>query len=125
MGPCYLYMLVLWRSHRLPSIPNLWALSTFASLNISYKLIPMIDYSPASPSEMDWSKHFPAFVDTQAQALASTTSTSPPAMTKQVEIADIGCGFGGLLVALSPLFPQTLMLGASSSNTLSPSSTPP
>jgi hypothetical protein len=30
-----------------------------------------------------------------------------------VEIADIGCGFGGLLVALSPLFPNTLMLGLS------------
>jgi tRNA G46 methylase TrmB len=33
-------------------------------------------------------------------------------MMKQVEIADIGCGFGGLLVALSPLFPNTLMLGS-------------
>ena len=78
----------------------------------------MTDYSPASPSEMDWSKHFPAFVDVQAQASASATSASPPAMTKQVEIADIGCGFGGLLVALSPFFPQTLMLGACSSHSL-------
>jgi tRNA (guanine-N7-)-methyltransferase len=34
-------------------------------------------------------------------------------MKKQVEIADIGCGFGGLLVALSPLFPDTLMIGSS------------
>jgi tRNA (guanine-N7-)-methyltransferase len=59
---------------------------------------------------MDWSQHFPAFVDTQKQASASPTPTSP-ALTKQVEIADIGCGFGGLLVALSPLFPNTLMLG--------------
>ena len=32
-------------------------------------------------------------------------------MTKQIEIADIGCGFGGLLTALSPLFPETLMIG--------------
>ena len=32
-------------------------------------------------------------------------------MTKQVEFADIGCGFGGLLVALSPVFPDTLMVG--------------
>ena len=24
---------------------------------------------------------------------------------------DVGCGFGGLLVRLSPLFPDTLMLG--------------
>lgn len=28
-----------------------------------------------------------------------------------VEIADIGCGFGGLLVALAPKFPDTLLLG--------------
>jgi tRNA (guanine-N7-)-methyltransferase len=62
---------------------------------------------------MDWSKHFPDFIDTQKQASASPTPTSPPVLTKQVEIADIGCGFGGLLVALSPLFPNTLMLGLS------------
>lgn len=32
-------------------------------------------------------------------------------MTKQVEIADIGCGFGGLLFALSPRLPDELILG--------------
>ena len=30
---------------------------------------------------------------------------------RQVEFADIGCGYGGLLVQLSPMFPNTLMLG--------------
>ncbi|KAK4981690.1 tRNA (guanine-N(7)-)-methyltransferase (tRNA(m7G46)-methyltransferase) [Elasticomyces elasticus] len=30
---------------------------------------------------------------------------------KRVEIADIGCGFGGLLFALAPLMPSTLILG--------------
>ena len=35
-------------------------------------------------------------------------------MARQVEMADIGCGFGGLLVALSPLFPDTLMIGMQS-----------
>jgi len=29
----------------------------------------------------------------------------------EVEFADIGCGYGGLLVQLSPLFPTSLMLG--------------
>lgn len=29
----------------------------------------------------------------------------------RVEFADVGCGYGGLLVALAPLFPNTLMLG--------------
>jgi len=54
---------------------------------------------------MDWTTHYPAFVTSQSENGTSL------AMTREVEIADIGCGFGGLLVALSPLFPDTLMLG--------------
>lgn len=30
---------------------------------------------------------------------------------KMIEFADIGCGYGGLLMRLSPMFPDTLMLG--------------
>lgn len=30
---------------------------------------------------------------------------------KKVTIADVGCGFGGLLFALAPLFPDKLILG--------------
>ncbi|KAI9607236.1 hypothetical protein H4Q26_005753 [Puccinia striiformis f. sp. tritici PST-130] len=30
---------------------------------------------------------------------------------KVVEFADVGCGFGGLLMAMAPLFPEKLMLG--------------
>ncbi|KAH8922612.1 guanine-N(7)--methyltransferase [Atractiella rhizophila] len=52
-----------------------------------------LDY-PSSPSEMDWSPHFPA--------------ASPD---HKVEFADIGCGFGGLLIQLSPIWPNTLILG--------------
>jgi tRNA (guanine-N7-)-methyltransferase len=44
---------------------------------------------------MDWSEFYPAFVGQE----------------KKVEIADIGCGFGGLLFALGPRFPETLILG--------------
>lgn len=44
---------------------------------------------------MDWGSHYPAFV---------TAGKAP-------EFADVGCGFGGLLIALAPLFPETLMLG--------------
>jgi hypothetical protein len=51
--------------------------------------------SPASPDAMDWSEHYPAFAGQE----------------KKVEIADIGCGFGGLLFALGPKFPETLILG--------------
>src|ERR1700712_2347890 len=44
---------------------------------------------------MDWSEYYPV-------------STGEH---KNVEIADIGCGYGGLLFALSPRFPNTLILG--------------
>lgn len=43
---------------------------------------------------MDWSTHYP--------------NMSPDA---KVEFADIGCGFGGLLIALAPLYPDKLILG--------------
>lgn len=36
---------------------------------------------------------------------------SGPGKGKKVEFADIGCGFGGLLISAAPLFPETLMLG--------------
>lgn len=42
---------------------------------------------------MDWTPHYPAHPD------------------KRVTIADIGCGFGGLLFALASLFPDQLLLG--------------
>ena len=48
---------------------------------------------------MDWSSYYPSFVSQLSKG------------DSKVEIADIGCGFGGLLVALSPLFPKTLMIG--------------
>lgn len=44
---------------------------------------------------MDWSEYYPAFKDSD----------------KKIEIADVGCGFGGLLFALAPRFPDTLILG--------------
>ncbi|KAJ3275462.1 hypothetical protein HDV01_000289 [Terramyces sp. JEL0728] len=49
--------------------------------------------SPITPNEYDWSKHYPEMPG------------------KKVEFADIGCGYGGLLVALSPIFPDKLMVG--------------
>ena len=39
--------------------------------------------------------HYPAFAGSE----------------KKPEFADVGCGFGGLLIALAPLYPDTLMLG--------------
>jgi tRNA (guanine-N7-)-methyltransferase len=67
---------------------------------------------------MDWSQHYPAFATSPTQepqnhnpSTKPSNSPSSIALTKQVEIADIGCGFGGLLFALSPKLPSTLILG--------------
>lgn len=56
---------------------------------------------------MDWSAYYPAFVTPDAQ----DGKSQPKPLTKPVTVADIGCGFGGLLVALSPLLPDELILG--------------
>ena len=50
---------------------------------------------------MDWSLHYPELAPRDAEGKSA----------KKVEFADIGCGFGGLLMRLAPLYPATLMLG--------------
>lgn len=55
---------------------------------------------PKSPEAMDWSKLYPNYYDEENKR-----------MLKDVTIADIGCGFGGLLIQLSPEFPEELILG--------------
>ncbi|KAM0723231.1 hypothetical protein Q7P37_001431 [Cladosporium fusiforme] len=77
---------------------------------------------PESPEAMDWSQHYPAYVATTSEqtnpGAAQDPSTSNqivttqhPKMQKLPEVADIGCGFGGLLFALAPKLPNTLLLG--------------
>ena len=56
---------------------------------------------------MDWSSYFPHFV--QERSLEDAAKI--PCLQKDVEIVDIGCGFGGLLVALGPKLPEKLILG--------------
>lgn len=59
---------------------------------------------------MDWSSHYPVFVDADP---SKTNLSGARKLTKDVEVVDIGCGFGGLLVGLAPLLPDTLMAGES------------
>jgi tRNA (guanine-N7-)-methyltransferase len=59
---------------------------------------------PVSPEMMDWSPYYPAYASNRV--LEGT-----PKLSRDVEVADIGCGFGGLLVALAPKLPDTLLLG--------------
>ncbi|KAJ5935404.1 tRNA (guanine-N(7)-)-methyltransferase [Penicillium verhagenii] len=63
---------------------------------------------PRSPNHMDWSSHYPAFID---QDPSHTNLDGNRKLLKDVEVVDIGCGFGGLLVGLAPLLPETLILG--------------
>jgi len=55
---------------------------------------------------MDWRALFPAFYSAKTE-----TEGSVDRKCSKVEFADIGCGYGGLLVDLSPMFPDTLMVG--------------
>jgi len=55
------------------------------------------DY-PISPDLMDWTTLYPKFFQ-------------GPDSNDRVEFLDVGCGYGGLLVELSPLFPEKIMLG--------------
>jgi tRNA G46 methylase TrmB len=74
---------------------------------------------------MDWSSHFPAYVvpdDNPPLAPAESETIEDKAhmirpLIKPVTVADIGCGFGGLLIALSPLLPDDLILGPLSPST--------
>ncbi|CAI5440833.1 unnamed protein product [Caenorhabditis angaria] len=54
-----------------------------------------IEY-PVSPEFMDWEKLYGDYYAKNS---------------RKVEFADVGCGYGGLLMRLSPLFPDVLMVG--------------
>lgn len=56
---------------------------------------------PISPCHVDYSLHYPQLFPSSDQTVHS----------KKIQFADIGCGFGGLLISLSTLFPDTLMIG--------------
>ncbi len=68
---------------------------------------------------MDWSDYYPKFVmhksdaegDDAAKEEHGQGSSVVKRLSKQIEVADIGCGFGGLLFALAPRMPETLLLG--------------
>ncbi|SPO30280.1 probable TRM8 - part of complex required for 7-methylguanosine modification [Ustilago trichophora] len=70
---------------------------------------PFSDHSleyPSQPSEMNWGTIYPSFFDAK-----TGQKKEGYAEGKGVEFADVGCGFGGLLMQLAPQFPDKLMLG--------------
>ena len=80
---------------------------------------PMSDHSfdyPTTPEEMDWSEYYPEFFkpkshDSDSHDDSADLESKKKSAHYQVDFADIGCGFGGLLVSLSSIFPEKLMLG--------------
>eukprot|EP00873_Tetraselmis_striata_P008549 jgi/Tetstr1/428813/TSEL_018800.t1 len=58
---------------------------------------------PTCPAEYDWEAHYPkAFEQHRAKGLPGDPL---------VRFADVGCGFGGLLIKLSEMFPDKLAVG--------------
>jgi len=57
------------------------------------------DY-PSCPENYDWSSLYP-----------NITNEKSNIYNKRVEMLDIGCGYGGLLVTLSPMFTDSIILG--------------
>ncbi|XP_063931595.1 tRNA (guanine-N(7)-)-methyltransferase-like isoform X2 [Zophobas morio] len=73
---------------------------------------PLADHSlefPSCPSKMDWSEHFPLFFTKLGERFNDEENSMKT--KKKVEFADVGCGYGGLLVGLADTFPEVLSLG--------------
>ncbi len=73
---------------------------------------PIADHTfdyPIKPQAMNLHDLYPDFCKPVADDEKHEEESS--AERYKVEFADIGCGYGGLLVSLSPMFPDTLMLG--------------
>ena len=73
--------------------------------------------SPTRPDLLDWSSYYPDFLAPEggfvgAELTAGSASCRTGRLIKDVTVADIGCGFGGLLVALAPKLPDELLLGS-------------
>ena len=65
---------------------DIFLLKLRPSLSLSF-----FDCSPVSPAHMDWRVLFPAFFPENGKGQDASRGSH------QVEFADIGCGYGGLL----------------------------
>lgn len=110
---------------RTPSLTT----TLYSESTCHYLLVTILDhadpsFSPTCPDTMDWSEMYPAYVapgqeETVPETVAATEENgqvfkvvkTPKTLTQNVEVADIGCGYGGLLMALGLLMPDTLCLG--------------
>ncbi|ESO10415.1 hypothetical protein HELRODRAFT_91834 [Helobdella robusta] len=80
---------------------------------------PMADHSfqyPACPDQANWSELYPAYFNDEDGVsrdcqTGNIDGDDRNKSKRQVEIADVGCGYGGLLIELSTLMPDKLILG--------------
>lgn len=66
---------------------------------------PLADHSflyPLTPAKMNWHPFYPEFFSEDGKAKDNI---------HKVDIVDVGCGYGGMSMALSELFPSSLVLG--------------
>ncbi|KAL8950121.1 MAG: hypothetical protein Q9222_003821 [Ikaeria aurantiellina] len=68
---------------------------------------------PASPELMDWASYYPAFVASAAEPthMQHTLTSEMRPLNRDVTVADIGCGFGGLLDRIKALRNQNADTG--------------
>lgn len=78
---------------------------------------------PPHHSYADWQSHFPllfggssdenlrVYCNTNKYPASYNTQRTYPLQNRSIDILDIGCGYGGLLFALAPAYPQQLILG--------------
>ena len=62
---------------------------------------------------MDWASYYPAYIapKTGPEEPSDHQETRVKRLSKDITVADIGCGFGGLLVALAPKLSDELLIG--------------
>lgn len=74
---------------------------------------------PLTPDHVKWNEHYPFYLGPNnvplPPAVAAASSSSSTSFQRsplaEVRIADVGCGFGGMTVALGEIFPDKLVLG--------------
>ncbi|CAF0788184.1 unnamed protein product [Didymodactylos carnosus] len=74
-----------------------------------------LDY-PLTPNDIDWSTYYPTISKKIVNEYENNdeeeiSNKKRKQEDKHVEFVDIGCGYGGLLISLSPIFPDMYMLG--------------
>lgn len=67
---------------------------------------------PIAPEDVNWSRLFPASANAPGASVSGKdTLQTKPSDLSLVRFVDVGCGFGGLLIRLAQLCPNTHILG--------------